>query len=145
MDLLEKYECWAFSCKHFDENGEDCEYFKKHYTNEACPELKKLRDEVMKLNKEWEEENKKMNEAAEETYKEVSEVFAEWDKAFEAEKRRNELRSKVSYSRLYNIACKMHEWIFLNTGDHEAVFKEIGLTPEENEYLGDLGSIRITL
>ena len=147
--MSDNYECHAYCCKYLDEDGTCfCMYFKTHRTTIGCPELKRLREEVEKLNQEWEEENKKMNEAAEETYKEykeVSEVFAEWDKAFDAEKRRNELREKITYSQLYKIARKMHEWIFLNTADHEAVFKEIGLTPEENEYLGDLGSIRITL
>ena len=72
-------------------------------------------------------------------------VFDEWDKALNADMRKRELRTQISYSRLYSIAHKMHTWIFLNTADHEAIFKEIGLTPEENEFLGDLGDIRVTL
>ena len=75
----------------------------------------------------------------------ITSVFDEWDKALKADMRKRELRTQISYSRLYNIAHKMHTWIFLNTADHEAIFKEIGLTPEENEFLGDLGDIRVTL
>lgn len=75
----------------------------------------------------------------------ITSVFDEWDKALKADMRKRELRTQISYSRLYNIAHKMYTWIFLNTTDHEAIFKEIGLTPEENEFLGDLGDIRVTL
>lgn len=75
----------------------------------------------------------------------ITSVFDEWDKALKADMRKRELRTQISYSRLYNIAHKMHTWIFLNTTDHEAIFKEIGLSPEENEFLGDLGNIRVTL
>lgn len=75
----------------------------------------------------------------------ITSVFDEWDKALKADTRKRELRTQISYSRLYSIAHKMHTWIFLNTADHEAIFKEIGLTPEENEFLGDLGDIRVTL
>ena len=75
----------------------------------------------------------------------ITSVFDEWDKALKADTRKRELRIQISYSRLYSIAHKMHTWIFLNTADHEAIFKEIGLTPEENEFLGDLGDIRVIL
>ena len=75
----------------------------------------------------------------------ITSVFDEWDKVLKADTRKRELRTQISYSRLYSIAHKMHTWIFLNTADHEAIFKEIGLTPEENEFLGDLGDIRVTL
>lgn len=75
----------------------------------------------------------------------ITSVFDEWDKALKADMRKRELRTQISYSRLYSIAHKMHTWIFLNTADHEAIFKEIGLTPEENEFLGDLGDILVTL
>lgn len=75
----------------------------------------------------------------------ITSVFDEWDKALKADMRKRELRTQISYSRLYNIAHKMHTWIFLNTVDHEVIFKEIGLTPEENEFLGDLGDIRVSL
>lgn len=75
----------------------------------------------------------------------ITSVFDEWEKALKADMRKRELRTQISYSRLYNIAHKMHTWIFFNTTDHEAVFKEIGLSPEENEFLGDLGDIRVSL
>lgn len=75
----------------------------------------------------------------------ITSVFDEWDKALKADMRKRDLRTQISYSRLYNIAHKMHTWILLNTVDHEAIFKEIGLSPEENEFLGDLGNIRVTL
>lgn len=75
----------------------------------------------------------------------ITSVFDEWDKALKADMRKRELRTQISYSRLYSIAHKMHTWIFLNTVDHEAIFKEIGLTHEENEFLGDLGDVRVTL
>lgn len=75
----------------------------------------------------------------------ITSAFDEWEKALKADMRKRELRTQISYSRLYNIAHKMHTWIFLNTADHEAIFKEIGLTPEENEFLGDLGDILVTL
>lgn len=75
----------------------------------------------------------------------ITSVFDEWDKALKADMRRRELRTQISYSRLYSIAHKMHTWIFLNTVDHEAIFKEIGLSPDENEFLGDLGDIMVTL
>lgn len=75
----------------------------------------------------------------------ITSVFDEWDKALKADMRKRDLRTQISYSRLYNIAHKMHTWIFLNTVDHEAIFKEIGLSPEENEFLGDLGDIRVSL
>lgn len=75
----------------------------------------------------------------------ITSVFDEWDKALNADMRKRDLRTQINYSRLYNIAHKMHTWIFLNTADHEAIFKEIGLSPEENEFLGDLGNIQVSL
>jgi hypothetical protein len=75
----------------------------------------------------------------------ITSTFDEWDKALKADMRKRDLRTQISYSRLYSIAHKMYTWIFLNTADHEAIFKEIGLSPEENEFLGDLGNIRVTL
>ena len=75
----------------------------------------------------------------------ITSVFDEWDKALKADMRKRDLRTQISYSRLYNIAHKMHTWIFLNTVDHEAIFKEIGLTPDENEFLGDLGNIQVSI
>ena len=85
------------------------------------------------------DDNKTINE------EDITSIFDEWDKALKADMRKRDLRAQISYSRLYNIAHKMHTWIFLNTADHEAIFKEIGLTPEENEFLGDLGDIRVSL
>ena len=43
--------------------------------------------------------------------------------------------------RLLRIARKMHLWIFLNSGDEEAVYNELGLTDEDNEMLGYGGKI----
>lgn len=43
--------------------------------------------------------------------------------------------------RLLHIARKMHLWIFLNSGDEEKVYKELGLTDEDNEMLGYGGKI----
>ena len=75
----------------------------------------------------------------------ITSVFDELDKALNADMRKRDLRTQISYSRLYSIAHKMHTWIFLNTANHEAIFKEIGLSPEENEFLGDLGNIQVSL
>lgn len=75
----------------------------------------------------------------------ITSVFDECDKALNADMKKRDLRTQISYSRLYNIAHKMHTWIFLNTVDHEAIFKEIGLTPDENEFLGDLGNIQVSI
>lgn len=43
---------------------------------------------------------------------------------------------KIEYERLLKIAKKMHLWIFLNCGDESKVYKELGLTDEENLILG---------
>ena len=43
---------------------------------------------------------------------------------------------KIEYERLLKIAKKMHLWIFLNTGNEFEVYKELGLTDEENFILG---------
>lgn len=45
--------------------------------------------------------------------------------------------------RLRGIAHKMHLWIFLNSGDEQKVYDELGLTDEENTMLGYSGQIRI--
>ncbi len=45
--------------------------------------------------------------------------------------------------RLKGIAHKMHLWIFLNSGDEQKVYGELGLTDEENTMLGYSGQIRI--
>lgn len=43
---------------------------------------------------------------------------------------------KIEYERLLEIAKEMHLWIFLNSGDDYEVYKELGLTDEENLILG---------
>ena len=45
--------------------------------------------------------------------------------------------------RLKYIGHKMHLWIFLNTGDEQKVYDEIGLTDEENAMLGYGGQYRV--
>lgn len=45
--------------------------------------------------------------------------------------------------RLKGIAHKMHLWIFLNSGNEQKVYDELGLTDEENTMLGYSGQIRI--
>lgn len=42
----------------------------------------------------------------------------------------------IEYERLLKIATKMHLWIFLHSGDEQAVYDELGLTDEENMELG---------
>ena len=46
------------------------------------------------------------------------------------------IEDKPTYERLHQIARKMHGWIFLNSGDEQAVYDELGLTDEENAFLG---------
>jgi hypothetical protein len=46
------------------------------------------------------------------------------------------IEDKPSYERLHLIALKMHNWIFLNSGDEQAVYDELSLTDEENAFLG---------
>ena len=48
---------------------------------------------------------------------------------------------KIEYERLLHLARKMHLWIFLHTGDEEAVYKELGITDEEDVILGYSGKI----
>lgn len=50
----------------------------------------------------------------------------------------------ILYSRLLELATKMHTWIFLHTGDEQEAYDEIGLTDEENAILGYSGPIKIT-
>ena len=45
--------------------------------------------------------------------------------------------------RLLHIARKMHLWIFLHSGDEAAIYKELGLTDEDNEMLGYGGQFTI--
>lgn len=47
------------------------------------------------------------------------------------------------HERLLHIAKKMHTWIFLNSGDEQKVYEELGLTDEENKILGYSGQIHI--
>lgn len=51
--------------------------------------------------------------------------------------------SSASYERVLRLAKKMHTWIFLNTGDEQAAYDEIGLTDEDNVLLGYGGRIEI--
>lgn len=50
----------------------------------------------------------------------------------------------VTYERLLEIAQKMHCWIFLNVGDEQEVYDELGLTDEENAILGYSGQMVIS-
>lgn len=50
---------------------------------------------------------------------------------------------KIEYDRLLQIAKKMHLWIFLNIGDEQSIYDELGLTKEENVILGYTGEYRI--
>lgn len=52
-----------------------------------------------------------------------------------------ELREE--YSILLKIAKKLHEWIFIHTLNEDEVFRELGLTEEDNELLGSAGKIII--
>lgn len=51
----------------------------------------------------------------------------------------------ISYKRLLKLAKKMHTWIFLNTGDEQAVYDEIGITEEENYVFGYGGRIEMRI
>lgn len=51
----------------------------------------------------------------------------------------------MNYERLLEIARKMHCWIFLHTFDEDEVYRELGLTPEENAILGSAGKMEIHL
>jgi len=51
----------------------------------------------------------------------------------------------MDQDRLLEIARKMHCWIFLHTYDEDEVYKELGLTPEENAILGSSGKIEIQI
>ena len=52
----------------------------------------------------------------------------------------------MEYNRLLEIAREMHCWIFLHKFDEYEVYKELGLTPEENAILGSIdGKIKIKL
>ena len=48
----------------------------------------------------------------------------------------------LEIARLKKIARKMHLWIFLHSGDEQAVYDELGLTNEENTILGYSGQFK---
>jgi hypothetical protein len=50
---------------------------------------------------------------------------------------------KEKYDHLLKIARKMHTWIFLNTGDEQAAYDQMGLTDEDNVLLGYGGQIEL--
>ena len=52
-------------------------------------------------------------------------------------------RQKEKYDHLLKVARKMHSWIFLNTGDEQAAYDEIGLSDEDNMLLGYMGKIML--
>ena len=52
---------------------------------------------------------------------------------------------QMDYDRLLEIARAMHCWIFLHSFDEEKVYKELGLTPEENAILGSAGRIELRI
>lgn len=47
------------------------------------------------------------------------------------------------YTELLHAARKMHEWIFLHTGDEQEAYDECGLSDEMNTLLGYGGRIEI--
>ena len=46
----------------------------------------------------------------------------------------------MTYERLLKLAKEMHLWIFLHCYDEQAVYEELGLTKEEDAFLGYGGS-----
>lgn len=44
--------------------------------------------------------------------------------------------TQIEYDRLFEIAEKMHEWIYIHSFDTQKAYDEIGLTDEENLILG---------
>lgn len=50
---------------------------------------------------------------------------------------------RTQYVRMLHIAKKMHTWIFLNSGDEQKVYEELGLTQDENRVLGYLGKYEL--
>lgn len=52
---------------------------------------------------------------------------------------------KEQYDHVLALAQKMHTWIFLNTGDEQAVYDEIGLTDEDNTLLGYGGRLEFSV
>lgn len=50
---------------------------------------------------------------------------------------------KKKYDHLLALARKMHTWIFLNAGDEQAAYDEMGLTDEDNALLGYGGCLEV--
>jgi hypothetical protein len=50
---------------------------------------------------------------------------------------------KTQYLHVLKLAKKMHTWIFLNTGDEQAAYDEMGLTDEDNALLGYSGKLEL--
>lgn len=51
----------------------------------------------------------------------------------------------MDYDRLLAVARAMHCWIFLHSFDEDEVYKELGITPEENAILGSAGRIELRM
>ena len=49
----------------------------------------------------------------------------------------------AEYMHLLKLAKKMHTWIFLHTVNEDEVYKELGLTDEDNVLLGSLGKVEL--
>lgn len=43
------------------------------------------------------------------------------------------------YDHILHLAKAMHTWIFLNVGDEQAVYDELGFSDEDNAMLGSIG------
>lgn len=56
-----------------------------------------------------------------------------------------DVRSAEDYNKLLKAAKAMHTWIFLNTGDEQAVYDECHLDDEMNALLGYGGSFEIRM
>lgn len=55
-----------------------------------------------------------------------------------------DVETGAEYRELLHAARKMHEWIFLNTGDEMVAYDECGLSDEMNMLLGYGGRIEFT-
>jgi len=51
--------------------------------------------------------------------------------------------NEIPYERLLELARKMHLYIFLNSGDEQSIYDELGLTDGENTILGYGGQFKI--
>jgi hypothetical protein len=56
-----------------------------------------------------------------------------------------EVVEKEKYDHLLKAARKMHTWVFLNTGDEQAAYDEMGLSDEDNALLGYGGKMEFTV